>query len=298
MAHGYYVALFDILGFEQRLKRYGLDGMLARYQVLVDAVNYRKKQIARVFDDYGLSEAPYWTAEGDVMTFTKIRGAYASDSILLWGHRTWPKARGKSLQECADLSSDQVNGWAYQPTPCDNFLEVCNDLMCRSIEAGLPLRGAIAIGQAILDHENNIFFGQPIVDAARLESGQKMISTSLCKSALSEQMPQRFVMHFGQHTKESHVSRHSGLVLDWPRHWRQTRTNDLVNTLKKLDIEPQFSCYYQNTLDLIEFSERFAGKFESPMESSIRTAYPQFSWENNKLEVSTFFVRRVPIADA
>lgn len=41
--HEYIVALFDILDFEERLRDFGLSGMLSRYKKLIEVVNYRKK---------------------------------------------------------------------------------------------------------------------------------------------------------------------------------------------------------------------------------------------------------------
>src|SRR5450759_4428555 len=123
MAYGNLVALFDILGFEQKLASIGLAEMLARYEALIDIVNYRKEQIKLVFDERGYNEAPYWSKEGDVSIFNKTHGAYASDSILLWSESAWPAARGRSLEECKKLDTDIANGWAYLPIPCDNFLD-------------------------------------------------------------------------------------------------------------------------------------------------------------------------------
>ncbi|WP_268580317.1 hypothetical protein, partial [Escherichia coli] len=71
MGHGYLVALFDVLGFEERLKRLGLAEMLSRYEALIDVVNYRADHTHQVFQVLEFSEAPYWTAEGDVFLFTK-----------------------------------------------------------------------------------------------------------------------------------------------------------------------------------------------------------------------------------
>jgi hypothetical protein len=295
MAYGNLVALFDILGFEQKLASIGLAEMLARYEALIDIVNYRKEQIKLVFDERGYSEAPYWSKEGDVSIFNKTRGAYASDSILLWSESAWPAARGRSLEECKKLDSDAANGWAYLPIPCDNFLDVCNDLICRSLEVGLPLRGGISMGEAVLDQEKNIFLGQPIVEAARLEKGQRLIGASFCKSAINQTIPKRFALQFDQHIKNDYKSGWGGVVLDWPRHWRRTRSIDLVNVIKGMDTDHQFSDIYKNTLDFISHSHEFAGQFESIEETSIRSVYDAFSWSNDKLSIRARAVRRVKI---
>lgn len=293
--HGYLVALFDILGFEQKLKEIGLKEMLSRYEALIEVVNYRKKQVKQVFGDFGFSEAPHWSSDGDIFIFNEIHGAYASDSILLWTNRTWPEARGKTVEECKSHLSDPANAWAFQPIPCDNFLDVCNDIMCRSIEVGLPLRGAVSVGEAIFDGSRDIFLGQPIVDAAHLEKGQQFIGTSFCSSAINQIIPKRYLLQFDRHIKDGYEKNWSGLVLDWPRHWRKTRSLDLSKIILGMDTSINHSAYYKNTLDCISFSQKFADQFEGIKETSIRSVYKAFTWSNEQLSVRARPVRRVLI---
>lgn len=293
MAYGYLVAFFDVLGFEQKLSSIGLAEMLARYEALIDIVNYRKDQVKLVFDERSFKEAPYWNNDGDVSVFNKIHGAYASDSILLWAESAWPAARGKSLGACRKLAADAANGWQYLPIPCDNFLDVCNDLICHSLEVVLPLRGGISMGEAVLDQEKNIFLGQPIVEAARLEKGQRFIGASFCNSAMNQTIPKRFSFQFDQHIKNDYKGKWGGIVLDWPRHWRRTRSADLVSVIKGINVDNQFSDIYENTLDFIAHSQKNAGQFESIAETSIRSAYDAFAWSNEKLSISARAVRRV-----
>ncbi|WP_424195759.1 hypothetical protein ACMYR3_06770 [Ampullimonas aquatilis] len=295
MAHGHIVALFDILGFEKRLARLGLYEMRSRYEALIDAVNYRKVQMQRVFSDLGLKEAPYWIADSDIYIFNKVHGAYASDSILLWSNRTWPKARESNHESYQELAGNPADGWNYHPVPSDNFLDVCNDLMCRGLEVGLPLRGAIAIGDAILEPDENIYLGQPIVDAARLENGHQLIGASFCKSGMKQIIPPRYTLQFDSHIKATHHKWWGGAMLDWPRHWRNSRQVDLHHAIQVLDTEPEHSTYYQNTLELIAHSSQYADRFESLDETSIRSQYSEFQWSNTKLELSALAVRRVPI---
>lgn len=295
MSHGYYVALFDILGFETRLASLGLEEMHARYERLIEAVHYREEQINRVFGALGFEEAPYWTAEGDISIFTKTQGAYASDSILIWANRTWPDARAIGQEELSNQKPSPSDAWMYEPIPCDNFLDVCNDLMCRGLEIGLPLRGAIAVGHAILDLDRHIFLGKPIIEAARLESGQSFIGVSFSKSAISQKIPKRFSLQYDRHIKDRAREHWGDAILDWPRHWRNTRTENLEQVLQALDTNPNFSSYYKNTLELVEYSQQFSGHFESPKETSIRSVYESFHWSNTALSVRARAVRRVPV---
>lgn len=295
MDHGYFVALFDVLGFEERLGTLGLSEMLTRYEALIDVVNYRKEQTRHVFETLGFSEAPYWTSEGDVFIFSEVHGAYASDSILLWANRTWPEARGATDEAIQSSIAQPADGWKYHPIPFDNFLDVCNEIMCRSLEIGLPLRGAITIGEAVLDQERGIFLGQPIVEAARLEAGQRLIGTSLCSSTAVQKIPPRFTIQFDKYIKNEYRNRLDGSMLDWPRHWRRTRKTNPLDVVIVLNTNPKFSAYYENTLELIACSETFAGKFENANETSIRSQYEEFSWSNDALAVQARAVRREPI---
>jgi len=298
MHHGYLVGLFDILGFEQKLASIGLTEMLARYEALIDAVNYRKEQVKRVFGDMNFEESAYWTAEGDVSIFSKTHGAYASDSILLWANRTWPEARNKNSDDFASLSKDPANGWTFHPIPCDNFLEVCNDLICHGLDIGLPLRGAISMGEAVFDENKNIFLGRPIIDAARLERGQRLIGASLCKSFVDQTIPKRFLLQFDRHLKDGYAEQWGGFVLDWPRHWRRTKSGDAGKIIKAINNDDRYSSYYENTLDLVAHSRTYAGQFESPEETSIRSVYSAFTFSNKELAVRARAIRRVPIEGA
>jgi len=47
----------------------------------------------------------------------------------------------------------------------------------------------------------------------------------------------------------------TGIAIDWPRRWRETRKSDPRPLLRTLDREPDFSAYYRHTLDFVDFSE-------------------------------------------
>jgi hypothetical protein len=297
MPYGYLVAVFDVLGFKQRLAQYGLEEMTERYKALIDVVNYRKEQVRRVFGEYGMEESPYWSREGDVFLFTQTHGAYASDSIMVWANRTWPEARGFDVEECKRRTAAEADGWKYHPIPCDNFLDVCNDVICRGLEVDLPLRGGIAVGRAVLDQERNIYLGQPIIEAARLEKAQDFIGTGFCASAIDQLIPQRYLLHFNQHIKEKCRPLWGGVTLDWPRHWRRTREGEVKRAVSLLNTDPQYARYYKNTYDVVAVSERYAAQYEDKQETSIRSVYEQFSWSKTTLAVNARAVRRVPVDD-
>ncbi len=290
---GYLVALFDVLGFEEKLRRHGLDGIATAYEALIANIERRNEQMERVFGPMGFTEAPYWTSEGDVFIFNKVHGAFASDSLLVWSHRTWPDARAKSVEELRELSASGANGWMAQPIPGDNFLDACSDLICHSLEIGLPVRGALAAGSAIFDDERRVFLGQPIVDVARLERTQVCISAAMCKSIATQHIPHRYLLRYSEHLKSPAPNDYSGLNLDWPRHWRKTRRIDARAVVSALNVDPKYSAYYENTLRFIDFSNSLAQQHETESDISVRAQYPQFA--ASELEVRAFAVRRVPL---
>jgi len=293
--HGYQVALFDVLGFESRLNSWGLEEMLRRYQDLMWAVIAPQLHQARLFGEMQFRESPYWLKEGGVFIFNKVHGAYASDSILLWSDRTWPGARGKTAEELDGISQDDAEGWVASPIPCDNFINACNELVCHGIEVGLPLRGALAAGQAIFDDRRRLYLGQPLVECARMEKAQEFIGAGLCKSFRTQIIPKRFRVEFERHLKSPVCSEWGGAVLDWPRHWRATRKEDLSKLVAGMGSNPGSHSKYANTLELIRESASRADQFSAECDLEVRDQYPEFGWNKQKLALPARAVSSVPI---
>lgn len=291
--HGYQVALFDILGFESRLQAWGLEEMRRRYEALIWRIAQIQIQMTRVFEDMKFREAPYWTKEG-VSIVNRIHGAYASDSLLLWANRTWPEARGASPQELQEISKSKTAGWRSSPIPCDNFMDACNEILCHGLEVGLPLRGALSMGDAVFDERKRLYLGYTMVEAARLEKAQRFIGGGLCKSFRNQIIPRRYYLEFDRHLKHDGCAQWGGAVLDWPRHWRNTRGSDPTALVAEMNTSSAHKDYYQHTLRSIEASQALAGNYENESDIEIRNQYPEFSWGNVCLELPARAVRRVP----
>ena len=163
-----------------------------------------------------------------------LESAYFSDTILFWCPYDV-----RSLQALA-LSMKEV--------------------LCRSIEIGLPLRGAISVGQAILDKEKNEFLGRPVISAIDAEKVQRWIGITLSSDFREPPFNGGFsadcFIPYEWHLKDGGVERVTPLVLDFPRRWRATRQSSLQSAVKALDRNPEFSSYYNNTLDFVEFSSK------------------------------------------
>lgn len=295
--HGYSVALFDVLGFEAKLERLGLAEILRRYEELIARIEAREAHMSWLFQHLGFHEAPYWNSSQGLFIFNKIQGAYASDTLLLWSNRTWPEARTKTPEELEELSKDASIGWQASPVPTDNFLEECNELMCHALEVGLPLRGAVSMGQGVFDGDRRLFLGAPLVEVARMESAQEFIGAGLCKAFREQIIPKRYYLEFEGHLKEGGCRHWGGAVLDWPRHWRNTRRERLEDVVKALDTSPDHSVCYRNTLKLIEFSAQFADQHQEPEDMEIRNQYPEFAFSKDLALARARALRRVPIGE-
>ena len=63
-----------------------------------------------------------------------------------------------------------------------SFLQICTEFFCEAIKRGIPLRGCISTGMATMDAGKSIFFGRPLVEAARGEPAQDCIGVSFGRS--------------------------------------------------------------------------------------------------------------------
>ena len=138
----YAFAMFDVLGFSAWVKSTELQTILDAYHTMIE------RAVLRPNEKGSLSTVQ--TPEGALFA---VGGpphcAYFSDTILLW---------------CPLV-----------PPAVADFVERCSDLVCEALSMNIPLRGAITLGDAVLDNETGFFIGKPIVEAHHVESGQEWI---------------------------------------------------------------------------------------------------------------------------
>ena len=232
----YMVFLMDILGFESKFNENGLRNIYNLYLELAAYID--SLEGGAIFDAWpsGPGEATPF------LGYVDLRHAYFSDTVLLWSH--------------------------YNPRSVRHFLANCNDLFCHSIELGFMARGAISVGEAILDTKASIFLGQPIIEAARTEQSQHWIGAALCQSfaqaSSGQPLPWEQMLLYNKHIKPNlarpefgYYSPGFGFVLNWPRIWRKQRHEKLSSVIRGHNRDPKYSKYYENTLEFIEFSERY-----------------------------------------
>ena len=157
-AQTYLLAYFDVLGFEALLTRVGLAEVHKRYLSLLDQALRPQSH-----------ERPWSRAKSIVsgqvvpaMMWLPMHAAHFSDSLLLWVH--------------------------YHPGHVEEFLNRCARVFCKALDLGVPLRGAITVGDSVLDNTSNIFLGAPLVEAARLESKQDWVGVALGTSFKSKSL--------------------------------------------------------------------------------------------------------------
>ena len=222
---------FDVLGFSARVKEVGLQAIYAEYERLLAMVTESSSQM--VLDGEPDGHGAYIP-----VAFTiPWSMAYFSDTILLW----------------TDYSRGPLLLGAAKSVACQFF--------CRCFASGLPLRGAMAAGPAVMDPERRIFLGEPIIDAARAEAAQRCAGIGIAASwepyfggALGRP---ELLLPYADHIKPGREAALTTIVLDWPAAWRKTedsavdRLGDLIDSYSRPGFEP----YWEATQRLIAYSE-------------------------------------------
>lgn len=237
------LAYFDVLGFKSMLARLGADGILGLYRQMFEKTLNEAVKNKR----WHLSSGPNRDGSAySVMQFIPVETAHFSDSLLIW-------APG-------------------QPAFFWGFLYRVMDVFCEALKIGIPLRGALAIGPAVLHKRTNIFVGPPIVEASSLEAGQDWLGVA-CGPSFQQLPPMAFPIRADQFLlydppmKPGKNGLAGGLALDWPRWWRDHYTEDVEQVITGLRDASPPNCakYYDAAVAFVRCSlERKDEPFEPP----------------------------------
>ena len=220
-------AMFDVLGFSAWVESVGLQAVLDSYHSLIERV------IIRANEKGGLGAVQ--TREGSLFALTGPPGyAYFSDTIILWH--------------------------PLDPPFVDDFVSRCSQLICEALLMDIPLRGAITLGEAVLDSDSDFFLGTPIIEAARVEKAQNWLGLTFGQtaiwSAFLAQIHGTAIIEYPPPTKD-HLKAHvSPIVIDWPRRWRDKHGECPSAKLRELNRDPKYASYWENTIAFAEFSQR------------------------------------------
>ncbi len=218
-------AMFDVLGFSDWIRSAGLQKVLDSYHSLIE------RAVTKPNEKGSLSAVQ--TPEGAIFAVIGPPSyAYFSDTILLW---------------CPLV-----------PPLVGDFVERCSDLICEALAMAIPLRGALTLGDIVLDSESNFFIGEPIVEAANLEKGQNWVGLTIGNSAVwapfLAQLHGTTIIEYAPPMKENFKEYASPIVVDWPRRWRDSYGECPSARLRELNTDPDFSLYWDNTIRFAEFS--------------------------------------------
>ncbi|MCL5031428.1 MAG: hypothetical protein M1480_20690 [Bacteroidetes bacterium] len=217
------ICLLDVLGFESLFNKLGLESIETKYKELIEIVEQQNIGLAFTVGPEG----------HPVIGFAGIESAYFSDSIIFW---------------CK-----------YDIIRLEILLQCMCELLCKSIEIGLPLRGSVSVGKVKIDKSKSIFLGQPIITAARAEVVQKWIGITLSKIFNDKPYNGGFkadvILQYDKHIKEGGQDKVIPLVIDFPRHWRLKRGSSLIEAIDKLNDDERYADYYNNTIAFVKYSE-------------------------------------------
>lgn len=222
----YILAVFDVLGFSALLKEKGLSEITALYSRLIaEAVT---KDAMRTYTIVRFSE----TQQGSVLGALPVRHAHFSDTIFLW-----------------------VPLVQHFIAP---FMARCADMVCEALKMGLPLRGALAVGPAVMHSSTGTFVGAPVVEAAKLEQSQDWLGVSLGPSMLAADVSREFdpnlVVPYAVPFKKGRARAPSDIALDWPSRFRARYGTTPIEAIRAIDTSPSHHIYYDNAVKFAEFS--------------------------------------------
>lgn len=222
----YLIGVFDVLGFSAMLRTQGLEAVTEQYgRLIAEAVT---KPAMRTYNIIRFSK----TQSGSVIGTLPVEHAHFSDTILLW-----------------------VPLVQHYIAP---FLARCADMVCEALQMGLPLRGAVSAGRAVMHQSSSTFIGPPIVEAAKLEQAQDWLGVSLGASMLAFDISHEFdptlVVPYRVPLKRGKIKVPSGLALDWPIRFRERYGTDPITSIQQINRSPAHAIYYKNAEKFAEFS--------------------------------------------
>lgn len=230
------LAFFDILGSSKRL-------MNNEYQKVYEFYEYMVKLCSET--EVALSSPGIFPNEQgkEILVLHPMHHAFFSDTFIIWvEHRSFP------------------------PTRMGGFYEKCSTIFIEAIKKGIPLRGSIARGTAIMDEENKLFLGKPLAEAAKAETAQQWLGIGITKSCENIYPTEaRYLFPFNEHIKEGKDYLLSVAVLDWARYFRETENGDPTPYIDKMNTDDKFSTYYEITKKYIQSSEEHSD-FMKPLE--------------------------------
>jgi hypothetical protein len=186
------LGFFDVLGFSKRVKNEGAEETAKLYNKLIETTV--KKESERGLGTVLMGGKRYMT-----LFNMDVRHAYFSDTIFMW------------------VPLERVFA--------DAFVSHCATFVCEALAMDVPVRGAIALGEAVMDQASGTYIGMPIVESAFCEKIQEWLGVVFAHSAtwpefMSEVHPNQ-VIEYDVPVKPGKESELPPVALDWPRRWEE-----------------------------------------------------------------------------
>ncbi len=269
----YSIALFDILGFSNLVEHHGTKAVLDLYKKLVEIIHNVESTFSGGVPASGavapVPTSPDWKYNQLIADANGyIRACHFSDTFIIYVNYIFERPawwlRDSYYEKYPLLIMEK--GTEYSPLFWDrhhiyiSFLQICAEFFCQALQSGIPLRGCISTGMATMNTGDSIFFGKPLVEAARGEPAQNCIGVSFGRS-FNNYHPayNRFFIPYMDHIKENDkkAAYLSPMALDWPRFWREHGEFgklSISDSIRKMNTDPAFSQYYDGAIRFSDFS--------------------------------------------
>lgn len=273
----YSIALFDILGFSNYVETHGNKAILELYEKLLNLV-HKQASISPENDNLAGSVVPIRISEdwkhigyaANANGFISV--CHFSDTFLIYVNYCLCKPGfwlADTKEEPYPLLLGEI-GTRHYPIVYEkhpiylSFLQTCMDFFCQAIVDGIPLRGCIGTGLAIMNQDKSIYLGEPLVEVAKGETAQNALGIAFGKSFNnSHPVYNDYFIPYLAHIKDEKESKNckylSPMMLDWARYWRESpnfNKYSLKNCINKMNKNPAASFYYDNAIKFFEFSSK------------------------------------------
>lgn len=270
----YSIALFDVLGFSDFVENNGNKIILELYNKLMDLIN-KQKSTFEGQPSFAGSVVPVpiskdWKssvlladADGyiNVCHFSDTFIIYVNYNLIKQGFWLADKKDEPYPLLLGEIGTRQYPVMYERHHIYLSFLQTCMDFFCQAIVAGIPLRGCISTGLAIMDSYKSIYLGAPLVEVARGEAAQNSLGIAFGKSFNnSHPVYNDYFIPYTDHMKDNNRKNFlSPMVLDWARYWRESpdfKDYSLSDCINKMNKDSQHTMYYDNAIKFFEFSAK------------------------------------------
>ncbi|MGO9985404.1 MAG: hypothetical protein ACLPIX_14510 [Rhodomicrobium sp.] len=186
------LGFFDVLGFSKRVENEGAEETAKLYNRLIETTV--KKEAERGLGAVLMDGKRYMA-----LFNLDVQHAYFSDTIFMW------------------VPLEQVF--------VDAFVSHCATFVCEALAMDVPIRGAISLGEAVMDRASGTYIAMPIVESASCEKIQEWLGVVFANSAtwppfMAEVHPNQLI-EYDVPVKAGKEADLPPVALDWPRRWEE-----------------------------------------------------------------------------